>query len=124
MEKQALALVAAVAIVAASPLPVSVCALLANLAADCQPMPDCHSMPAGSPDSTLAAGGRHDCCTLSDAPPLPAKQKEVSVPVKVLQPAAEPSEQTTVSTASDFTAPSPPIVCPSDFQASLCVFLI
>ncbi len=124
MARRSIALVAAIAVVAMGPLPVSACALLSNLAAECQPEPECHSAPRQAADSELSAAEIQDCCVLSQAPALPATDKGTApVAAFALVPARE-SEVLPAADLKGFSYTSLSIVCPPDFQTLFCVFLI
>ncbi|GEM_PF-3019940 len=121
---RAVALAAMMTLLAAGPLPVSACALVANLLADCQPQPECHTVPATAPTSTLETPAGHDCCALRAAPqPL---FKEPSTPqTAAAAPLVIPaSESLAASHTQAPVALAQVRVLPSDFQAHLCVFLI
>ena len=114
-------LVLAAGLAAAGPAPVSACALMAGLPADCQPMPDCSKMDM--PDAVVA-GMATSCCQVSAAP-LPERQAKVAPPAmgaaaERVERAAVPAMRPADFFSSDFSGGfSPP-----DTQTLFCVFLV
>jgi hypothetical protein len=122
--RRSVALAAVMTLLAAGPLPVSACALMVNLLADCQPQPECHTVPATKPDSTLDTPTGHDCCALSGSPRLPAKDPPPAPagPVSLVAQTREQPCLADIAVFNPFSSVVP--ILPSNPQARLCVFLI
>lgn len=118
------ALAAIMTLLAAGPLPVSACALVANLLADCQPQPECHTVPTTVPTSTLDTPAGQDCCALRAAPQPLSKEPSTPLTSAVAPLALTTSENPSASRTQAPAAWAQVRVLPSDFQAHLCVFLI
>ncbi len=122
--RRSVALAAVITLLAAGPLPVSACALVANLLADCQPQPECHTVPATRPASILDTPTGHDCCALSGSPLLPAKDPTIAPagPVSLVVQTLEQPRLADIAVFNAFSSIVP--ILPSNPQARLCVFLI
>ncbi len=106
------------------PVPISACAALRDLPAQCQPQPDCQQMGMAQPTTSVEASSNSSCCRLREAP-VPQLPSKVSVPDAAAHVASvqhsladdlKPQEQ---SAPTALETPSPP-----DRRSLLCVFLI
>ena len=104
------------------PGPLSLCAAMADLPADCVPTPHCQEMGNPRPDATLAAQ-TDDCCIVSSAP-LP--ERDVNVPLPVVSPNLVADPELTVEPGWAEASSVIPSArsAPVDVQSALCVFLI
>ena len=111
-------------LVAVAPLPVSACALLAGLPADCQPQPHCEQMDAAAPLTSIESAPGQSCCQLSGAP-IPQAQTKVSTP-DFAENLPSDVQPVLFSHGSEvfFPATHSDDVSPPDRQPLLCVFLI
>lgn len=122
MKKRGVTFVLATALALLGPVPVSLCAVLGNLPADCIPTPHCETMGSQASDAKLSAP-TDDCCAVSSAP-LPERQVNSPAPVASLELVAAPefvveALQTEVVAIMPRARSAPP-----DLQSALCVFLI
>lgn len=104
------------------PGPLSLCAAMADLPADCVPTPHCEEMGNPRPDTTIVAQ-TVDCCIVSSAP-LP--ERDVSVPLPVVSLNLEADPKLTIEPGwaeAGIVIPSARSA-PLDVQSALCVFLI
>ena len=121
MLRRILLVVLAAGLAAAGPAPLSACALMAGLPAECQPMPECLQMDM--PDALMAGMGT-SCCQVS-AVPLPEQRANAAPPVlgaatERIERASVPAVYSPVFIPTDFSDSfSPP-----DTQPLLCVFLV
>lgn len=104
------------------PLPLSLCATMAGLPADCEPTPHCEMMAIEQPAVALTAPVE-DCCQLSSAPLLEGQVK-APAPAASLELVAVPALGAQVVEAETPVANLPARPAPLDLQAALCVFLI
>lgn len=125
MSKRASALVLCLTLVFLAPLPLSACAMLAGLPAECQPQPDCAAMDTMEACATMSMQmDMTSCCQVSDAP-LPQAQQKVSTldvcadALPVLHPGAAIVQPDFHVTAVSLNEHSPP-----DLQSVLCTFRI
>lgn len=116
------------------PQPMSVCALLTGLPADCipvvsaaePPQAENHCNPVQKPDSPPAKNSSTDlsCCQVAAAPP-PNGTSKIELPASVLPPL-----ETAAQSQPDLSLPRSPVSqvepdrSPQDRQPLLCVFLI
>jgi hypothetical protein len=108
---------------AMAPLPLSACAVLANLPAECQPEPDCAAMGMKEAAVEVAAAASDSCCQISGAADQTAKKEPL--PRTATGPLEEaPANETRIEfevavvSVPEVLATSPPQ------QSLLCVFLI
>ena len=104
------------------PAPMSLCAAMADLPADCIPTPHCETMGSEPADSMLAAQAE-DCCVVGSAP-VPERQVNAPAPAVSLQPAPAPQPVAPVVEAETAEVAPSARSAPTDLQSTLCVFLI
>jgi hypothetical protein len=114
------ALIAALALF--GPAPMSLCAAMASLPADCVPAPHCAEMASEQPAVRLSAGA-DNCCTVSSAP-LPERQVQNPAPAVSLETVAAPEVFAAIASSEAPAAMPRARSAPSDLQSTLCVFLI
>ena len=107
------ALLLALAVGAMAPAPLSACALLAGLPADCQPKPHCEGMSGEQPAAKLEAN--LSCCKVTSAPIPQASgtekktgAPEISATLDTLQPLAVAETPFVRAEASPSRDASPP----------------
>ena len=126
MVKRANSLIVVALLVLFGPVPMSLCAALADLPADCTPAPHCEamgqSMGNDPADATLTAT-TGDCCTVSSAP-LPERQSNAPAPVASLELIATPEFAVEAAQAEAVAVTPRARSAPPDLQSALCVFLI
>lgn len=104
------------------PVPMSLCATLADLPADCAPSPHCDGAGAKEQQASVSELGVR-CCQITPAP-LPERQSNVSVP--------DAGQAVTATQEVVPVTPKPALVevqvqarsAPLNLQASLCTFRI
>ena len=125
MLKRASALVICLMLALLAPLPLSACAALAGLPAECQPEPECAAMDSMEACATMAMQMDSTSCCQVSAAPLPQAQQKVATPdisadpLPVLHLAVAVVQPDFDAAAVSWNEHSPP-----DVQSVLCTFLI
>lgn len=111
------------ALVLAASVPVSACAMLAGLPAECQPDPHCAEMASADPDVVIAAGATpQPCCQIAAAPT--AESRQGKAPEKNAARTEMAVKPALVLFATREKAALLPISGSPPSQSLLCVFLI
>ena len=108
------------------PHPMSVCAVLAGLPADCIPQPENHCNPTQKPDSPPAKNSSTDlsCCQVAAAP-APSASNKIELSAAALPPLETAAHwQPDLSISRSPISEVEPDRSPPDRQSLLCVFLI
>ena len=128
MVRRVISLGLCLGLVALGPAPLSACAMLANLPADCGPAPaqssDCEQMDMHHPAQEVRANLNASCCQITrPAPDAATAAKKTTAPELVTVPIdAEPVSLE--ARANPAPAASPQLASPLERQSLFCVFLI
>jgi len=123
MRKRGITSLVATMLVLFGPAPMSLCAAMAGLPADCVPTPHCANLGDDAQPIEQATAPGDECCTVSGAP-LPEAQVKAPASFVSLEAIATPKVPIQPAEAN-YTSETPRARSAAfDLQAVLCVFLI